>query len=542
MAYEFKLSDIGDNVDEAEILKWMVGEGDGVREDDPVVEVETERAIIEIPSPVGGRVSKIHADEGETVPVGATVATIDTDEDGEAERDDESVEILDSEGNTAVDVDAEGIGEESVVEGAEEDDTVASPSTRLLAREVGVDLRDVEGSGEDGRVLAQDILRAAKRRQEEREAADERADGDEGGDENAMTAEDESHKGAGYEGAEEAGVPTASGSDGGEGMPKADAPEVDPETTDETTMFGGGNEEETEDAAGVSEEDPREQEGTRKEASVEETDNDELHEGHEGHEAHETHDPRAEETETETDAPETDDADEEETAERPTVGSETESVPYSGARRRVGERLRKVAEGPLVTHHDTADAERLVEVRERLRGETDERLTYTPFLVKACCVALEEHRAFNAEIDAETGEVRLRDEMTVGVATGVEEGVRFPVVDSVDDKGVAEIAAEVGERSKTTQEEEPPEGMFTVYNVGAVGGEWTTALPASPGAAAVAAGEIRERPRVVDGEVVARHTLPLSLTFDRRVADESAAARFTKDLMRYLNDPMEMLL
>ncbi len=533
MVYEFKLSDIGDGEDEAKILKWMVNEGDGVREDDPVVEVETERAIIEIPSPVGGTVSEIHAEEGETVPVGATVVTLDTEEDGEKNRDEEDVEILDNEGNETVDVDAEGTGKEPVVEGT--DDVLASASTRLLAREVGVDIGDVEGSGADGRVVAQDVLRAAKERQEEREAQQGRGGNTEGGE--GREAETGTSPSTQTEGGPEApgdnervagpGEDRDENEDGGasEESGRAETHSVDTKTTEETTTFEeGATEERGREAEAQNETEDEDGEGPPTEGEGTDT-------------------PSGEAPDT-TDERGPSGSKKAEKTEKTGPDDETETpdgvVPYTGLRRTVGEGLRQAADAPLVTHHCVADAERLVEVRERLRGEIGSRLTYTPFLVKACGVALEDHRLLNAELDTEADEIRLHEEVDVSVATETEDGLTFPVVESVGQKGVAEIAAEVAENPGN--EDGPLGATFTVYNVGALGGEWTSSLPTHPGTAAVAAGEIRERPRVVGGDVVARQTVPLSLTFDHRVSDETSAARFMNDLMRYLNDPMEMLL
>jgi len=268
MVHEFKLPDVGEGITEAEILKWMVDEGAGVREDDPLAEVETDKAIIEIPSPVDGSVKRLHADVGETVAVGETLVTFDTDDDGEEARNDGGVEILDSDGNAAVDVDAEGAEDESGEDEREERETeegdkdrsFASPSTRRLAREVGVDIDEVEGSGENGRVVAQDVLHAAKEKQEKRE--DERGTpasptargkarekdvdiddvpptGDDDGEE-FVTEEDvdefASHPGAGGK------TPTMEEDDGPTPEFGQDtAPAVEPDTSEDTSMFGGGD-------------------------------------------------------------------------------------------------------------------------------------------------------------------------------------------------------------------------------------------------------------------------------------------------------------
>lgn len=566
MVHEFKLPDVGDGAEEASVLKWMVEEGDGVREDDPIAEVETERAIIEIPSPVSGEVLELHAEERETVAVGATLVTFDTEEDGEENRDEGGVEILDDDGNTAVEVDAGGAVEhEGSDEYPEEGETgagFASPSTRLLAREVGVDIEEVEGSGPEGRVVAQDVLRAAKEEQDERE--EENGRGVAGTGAYAEPEAYEDSEDASHLTSEEGLTPTRETDEGlSSEFGQEKAPAVDPETVEDTRMFGG---EEDEDDMSSKAEDMFADVGEEKEEDEEEGDGEEEVGETETTEVTETGEATAETTEatdtTETmdatdtfegvgeDATETVREDETETQKAEPASEDTETtdgVPYAGNRRRVGERLRRSAEAPLVTHHDTADAERLVEVRERLRDDVEARLTYTPFFIKACGVALEDYEVFNSRIDEEEEMIRLHEDVNVGVATDTEDGLRFPVVENVVKKGVAEIAADLEDGAERPREDEnspdgTEDGTFTIYNVGAIGGEGTTPLPNHPETAAVAIGEIRQRPFVVGGEVVARQTVPLSLTFDHRAADSASAARFTNDLKRYLNDPMEMLL
>ncbi len=94
MAYNFKLPDIGEGIHEGEIAKWFVKEGDEVKEDDVLCEVQNDKAVVEIPSPVEGTVTKVHVDEGEVAVVGNTLITFDaegyeSDDDGEEEEADQ---------------------------------------------------------------------------------------------------------------------------------------------------------------------------------------------------------------------------------------------------------------------------------------------------------------------------------------------------------------------------------------------------------------------------------------------------------------------
>ena len=204
MSYEFELPDPGEGLTEAEIQEWHVEEGDEVAEDDVLGEIETDKAVTDIPAPVSGTVQKIAAEAGETVEVGEVIVVFDTgEEEGEAD------EAEPSESEEQADEEAEEESEdEDAKEGTEEEDegeaeggedeseeteqpeqavsevedesdepegtdegesgetaepdtgderVFAAPSTRRYAREEGVDLSAVDGSGPDGRVLREDI-------------------------------------------------------------------------------------------------------------------------------------------------------------------------------------------------------------------------------------------------------------------------------------------------------------------------------------------------------------------------------------------------
>jgi pyruvate dehydrogenase E2 component (dihydrolipoamide acetyltransferase) len=153
---DFKLPDLGEGVTEAEIDKWLVKEGDVVAEDDLIVEVITDKATAEIPSPFAGTVSKIHAGEGDVVPVGTVLITIG--ESGTPERNtDEQPVVLAPDApppppTTDVATSA-GTGNGVAVK--------AMPPVRKLARELGVDLATINGSGPQGRILRADVESAA---------------------------------------------------------------------------------------------------------------------------------------------------------------------------------------------------------------------------------------------------------------------------------------------------------------------------------------------------------------------------------------------
>jgi len=132
VAYEFKLPDLGEGLTEGEIARWLVSEGDEIKEDDPLVEIATDKTTVEIPSPAGGVVSQILAKEGDIVPVGTTIVVIGGD--GQVQARDNS---------------------------SQAQKVQATPLVRRLAQELGVDLASVTGTGPQGRVTDDDVRNAS---------------------------------------------------------------------------------------------------------------------------------------------------------------------------------------------------------------------------------------------------------------------------------------------------------------------------------------------------------------------------------------------
>ncbi len=165
MAREFLLPDIGEGLTEAEIVRWLVPEGGRVEADQPVVEVETDKAVVEIPSPYAGTVLRHGGVEGETIQVGSVLVVIG--EDGEVATSDDSVSEPEAT-HTAPPIvgtlseEAEVLSPVGPTAGGEGTKEVkALPIVRKLAREMGVDLGQVRGSGPEGRVTREDVLAAA---------------------------------------------------------------------------------------------------------------------------------------------------------------------------------------------------------------------------------------------------------------------------------------------------------------------------------------------------------------------------------------------
>ncbi|MQR96683.1 dihydrolipoamide acetyltransferase family protein [Fictibacillus phosphorivorans] len=168
MAFEFKLPDIGEGIHEGEIVKWFVKAGDEVKEDDILLEVQNDKAVVEIPSPVDGKILELKVDEGTVSVVGDVLVTIEAE--GEIPADahgggDEAPEQpkAEEEKNVTADQAKADKSEAKTDDTAKEEPAdeskrvIAMPSVRKYAREKEVDIRKVQGSGDNGRVLKEDI-------------------------------------------------------------------------------------------------------------------------------------------------------------------------------------------------------------------------------------------------------------------------------------------------------------------------------------------------------------------------------------------------
>jgi pyruvate dehydrogenase E2 component (dihydrolipoamide acetyltransferase) len=143
MQKEFRFPDVGEGITEGEIVKWLVKEGDSIKQDQPLVQVETDKAVVDLPSPYAGTLLKLHGKEGEMIKVGDILVTIDAaGETGPVPRPKDSGTVV------------------GRVEEAEEPEVLAVPAVRALARDRKVDLSKVKGTGPKGRITRQDVEKA----------------------------------------------------------------------------------------------------------------------------------------------------------------------------------------------------------------------------------------------------------------------------------------------------------------------------------------------------------------------------------------------
>ena len=162
---EFKLPDLGEGVSEGEIVKWLVNEGQQIREDEPMVEVMTDKATVQIPSPTSGTVRQILAKEGQTVKVGTNLVVLDNS--GGKDGGLEAQQIEDKQSQSRQEIQPpmqsspEKLPSQNSQVSSEARRVIATPATRKLARDLGVDIDTLAGTGPGGRITDEDVKRTA---------------------------------------------------------------------------------------------------------------------------------------------------------------------------------------------------------------------------------------------------------------------------------------------------------------------------------------------------------------------------------------------
>jgi pyruvate dehydrogenase E2 component (dihydrolipoyllysine-residue acetyltransferase) len=421
MSRAFSLPDLGEGLTEAEIVRVLVREGDVVREDAPLLEVETDKAQVEIPSPLAGRVERIHVEPGQTVKVGQVLVSFADDAGAPAGSDGPRASAPPTVAPLA------GAPTGPAASGP----VPAAPATRRLARELGVELRGVRGTGPGGRVTDADVRTAA---------------------------------GA----ARPAGPPAAQAAAASAAARPLGPVGLEPPPLPRFEQWGP-----------------------------------------------------------------------------------VERQPLSHLRRTIAERMAlSAALVPHVSHFDRADITDLdAAIRRNLelaqaRGVT---LTLTSFVLKAAALALRIHPQFNASLDPGAGELIVKRYCHLGIAVATDRGLIVPVIRDADRKPLLELARELAGLARRVRDgkatlDDLRGGTFTITNIGALGGTGAIPIINYPEVAILGVARARQEPVVRDGQIVPRLLLPLSLTFDHRVADGADGARFAADIVHRLEHPDQLLL
>jgi pyruvate dehydrogenase E2 component (dihydrolipoamide acetyltransferase) len=438
MATEFTLPDLGENIASGDVVTVFVSEGDVVTPGQALLEVETDKAVIEVPCPPGGLVEKVLVKKGETVKVGQPLVVLGAANGAAAAKPAVQPATTKPPPTPAAAPPAQPVAASpppappapapqptaAVAEPAVEVEPVAAtatvepagPAVRRLARELGVDLARVRGSGPAGRIVREDVIAAVRQASAASPSARPRPD-------SAATERDD----------------------------------WGPIRREQMSRM------------------------------------------------------------------------------RKTIAANM---------------VRSVSTIPHLTNFDDADVTELERLRKESAGEyakSNLKLTALSFVIKAVSLSLRQHPAVNASIDPEKGEIVYKEYVNVGLAVDTPRGLVVPVLRDCDQLSIPQIAqaiADTAEKAKNAQYgvEDLRGGTFTISNLGAVGGAYSTPIINWPEVAILLLGRSRKMPVVHEDRVEPRLMMPLSLSYDHRLIDGAMAARFLNEVIGYLESPGRLLL
>lgn len=428
---EFVLPELGENIESAVVLKVMVSKGDFIEQDQGVLEIETDKATIEVPSTVSGKVIDVFVREGEKAKVGQVILKVQSDIKYEAKPIEQITkpEIVEKEIIEAV-KEVELISEEKVSETTIQlegqppiqiDAAPAAPSVRRLARELGVDINKIPGSGPAGRISLDDVKAFVKKLNEGRAK-----------------------------------------------LPYSSESPVQQVTLPDFTKFGAIE---------------RQQMTTIREKTA-------VHLSHAWN-----------------------------------------SIPH-------------------VTQFDKADITELEKMRKQFSPIVEKeggKLTVTAILIKIAAAALKVFPQFNSSVDIQSKEIIFKKYFNIGVAVDTDRGLIVPVIRDVDKKNIKQIAKELNEisdkaRNRKVTPDDLQGGCFSISNLGGIGGTFFTPIVNSPEVAILGVSRSSYEPVYINGEFQPRLIMPLSLSYDHRVIDGADGIRFLRWIIEALEQPMKVLV
>lgn len=422
---EFKLPELGENIESADVIAILVKKGDIIKKDQGIIEIETDKATVEVPSSVEGKIVEVLVKDNSKANVGDVLIKVKSSEspvkkeDVTQKKTEEKIivekkDTTPQKGEVTKLKPGEVDMQPPVIKGA----APAAPSVRRIAREIGVDINEVKGTGPSGRISMDDVKAYSKKLHQERKDT------------------------------------TRFG--------------IKQETLPDFSKFG-------------------------------------------------------------------------------TI----EKVEMTKIRKVTAEHLGYAwATIPHVTQHDKADITQLEKSRKQYNPEVEKaggKLTITSILLKIIVAALKEFSQFNSSIDMESKEIIYKKYFNIGVAVDTEHGLMVPVLKNVDKKNLIELSVEMGElagkaREKKVFLDDLQGGCFTITNLGGIGGTLFTPIVNSPEVAILGVSRGSYEPIYNDkGEFKLSLMLPLSLSYDHRIIDGADAARFLRFVVEALEQPLKIL-
>lgn len=230
---------------------------------------------------------------------------------------------------------------------------------------------------------------------------------------------------------------------------------------------------------------------------------------------------------------------------------EIDRQPMSNIRRKTAEHLSYAwATIPHVTQFDKADITELEKLRKQFGKKVEEaggKLTVTGILLKVIASAMKVFPQFNSSVDMEKNEIVYKKYYNIGIAVDTDRGLLVPVIRDVDKKNITKISIELNEISKKARDkkltlEEMQGGCFTISNLGGIGGTYFTPIVNSPEVAILGVSKSAYEPVYIDGEFKPRLMMPLSLSYDHRIIDGADAIRFLRWVVNALENPFLLSL
>ena len=480
MATEIKLPSLGEGVESGDVLEIYVKVGDVVKFEQSLLELETDKATVAVPSPFAGKILSISIGEGDTLKVGQLIGTIEASGASASPPPTASkpapvapapvvvpppaavVPVVSAPVASAPvstvpaplaskpvappkPVVAPAVTQAVAGSVAEISDEIipAGPAIRRFAREVGVDLSGISGSGEHGRITREDVL-SIVRHQGQAATAKQPAASPASSSAPASGIAESPAKAASSKGVEKPGTPATD--------------DYGPIRVDRMTKI------------------------------------------------------------------------------RKTIANQMD---------------KSWSTVPRVVNFDDADVTDLEAFRQSSKDDYASRgikLTTMPFLIKAVATALKHHGALNAMIDTENEQIIYKDYVNLGIAIDTERGLVVPTLKNADRMSIPDIAYSLAELSNRVRNNDFAVsdlrgGTFTISNLGAIGGTYSTPIVNVPEVAILLVGRSRKMPMVMsDDTIKPRLMMPLSLAYDHRLVDGATAARFLNDIIAYLEAPSRLLL
>lgn len=478
-----KLPELGENVDSGDLTNILVNVGDAVSKDDPLLELETEKATIEVPSPVSGVVKELHVQQGQKVKVGDALFTIEENGAGAKQREQSTKsEVSQAQATGAAAAQAKKPEPEPKPQARAEAKAEAKATPKAEPKPEKTEPRKAEAKPAVQTEAPADAEEESSESEREETVIPFRAE----------TVEPSRHAGR-----------LAAASPAIRRLARELGIDIN-------KVVGSGPE------------------GRIDEEDIKNYARQIISQG------------AAPRSAGETFAPLPDFA----------KWGQIERKPMSNVRRATAEHLAQAWHNvPQVTQFDSADVTELEKLRGRFsdpQNSSESKITVTAIALKVVAAALQKFPQFAASIDMAGREIVYKHYCNIGIAVDTSYGLIVPVVRDADQKSIPQLARELSELSEHAREkklslEEMAGGVFTITNLGGIGGSGFSPIVNYPEVAILGISRLSVEPRHIDGSFQPRKILPLSLSYDHRLIDGADAARFLRWVAEALEQPALLL-